>query len=162
MICPGRVNQQISVQPLSKKYSLFTSDPNHLHGFVVPPHKRGVSRSSRTLGAGCDGRGRCQKTNDIARGRQSRVVLTPRRWCQVSWSDPRKRRWQTSPVTGYRMHTSDSIYSISATKNVSHQSHLLRLRQYLMAQSGYPANPLKKIRFSKCVNLIAVTGESAE
>jgi hypothetical protein len=25
-----------------------------------------------------------------------------------------------------------------------------------MAQSGYPANPLKKIRFSKCVNLIAV------
>src|ERR1700722_12307295 len=60
-----------------------------------------------------------------------------------------------SPVIGYRMHTSDSIYSISATKNVSHQSHLLRLRQYLMAQSGYPANPLKKIRFSKCVNLIA-------
>ena len=54
------------------------------------------------------------------------------------------------------MHTSDSIYSISATKNVSHQSHLLRLRQYLMAQSGYSANPLKKSRFSKCVNLIAL------
>jgi hypothetical protein len=53
------------------------------------------------------------------------------------------------------MHTSDSIHSISATKNVSHQSHLLRLRQYLMAQSAYPANPLKKSRFSKCVNRIA-------
>jgi hypothetical protein len=26
----------------------------------------------------------CQRTNDIARGRRSRVVLTPRRWCQVS------------------------------------------------------------------------------
>ena len=62
------------------------------------------------------------------------------------------------------MHTSDSIHSISATKNVSHQSHLLRLRQYLMAQSAYPANPLKKSRFSKYVNRIAdsrkPTGES--
>jgi hypothetical protein len=27
------------------------------------------------------------------------VVLTPRRWRQVSWSDPRERRWQQSPVT---------------------------------------------------------------
>jgi hypothetical protein len=41
--------------------------------------KRGASRSSRTLGAGCDGR-------DIAadecwcRGRRNRVVLAPRRW----------------------------------------------------------------------------------
>jgi len=27
------------------------------------------------------------------------VVLTPRRWRQVSRSDPRKRWWQKSPVT---------------------------------------------------------------
>jgi CheY-like chemotaxis protein len=58
-------------------------------------------------------------------------------------------------AVSYRMHTSDSIHSISATKNGSHQSHLLRLRQYLMAQSAYPANPLKKSRFSKYVNRIA-------
>ena len=62
-----------------------------------------------------------------------------------------------APLPSYRMHTSDSIHSISATKKVSTQSHLLRLRQYLMAQSAYPANPLKKSRFSKYVNRIAVT-----
>ena len=44
--------------------------------------KRGASRSSRTLGAGCDGR---YGTQDEVRrsGRRSRVVLTPRRWRQV-------------------------------------------------------------------------------
>jgi hypothetical protein len=52
-----------------------------ISGFLAPSRtrKRGASRSSRTLGAGCDGR-------DIAadecwyRGRRSRVVLAPRRW----------------------------------------------------------------------------------
>src|ERR1700687_3731726 len=33
-------------------------------------------------------------------GRQSRVVLTPRRWRQVRGELSRKRRWQESPVTG--------------------------------------------------------------
>jgi hypothetical protein len=32
-------------------------------------------------------------------GRRSRVVLTPRRWRQVGGAI-RRRRWQTSPVTG--------------------------------------------------------------
>ena len=41
------------------------------------------------------------------------------------------------------MHTSDSAGSISATINVSHQSHLLRSRRYFMAQSGCSANPLE-------------------
>src|ERR1700693_6548411 len=41
----------------------------------------------------------CQKTNDVARGRRSRVVLTPRRWRQVG-GVIRWRRWQPSPVTG--------------------------------------------------------------
>ena len=31
----------------------------------------------------------CQKTNDVARGRRSRVVLTPRRWRQASRKCPR-------------------------------------------------------------------------
>jgi hypothetical protein len=60
-----------------------------------------------------------------------------------------------SPVIGYRMHTSDSILSVGSTKNVSHQSHLTRLWQYLMAQGGASANPLKKNLVSRCVNLIA-------
>src|ERR1700736_4800512 len=36
----------------------------------------------------------------LAGGRRSRVVLTPRRWRQVSRKVSAKRRWQTSPVTG--------------------------------------------------------------
>src|SRR6476661_10910490 len=51
----------------------------------LPPsraHKRGASRSSRTLGTGCGGRGRAGDERR-ARGRRSRVVLTPRRWRQV-------------------------------------------------------------------------------
>src|SRR5580692_6232118 len=42
-----------------------------------------------------------RKTNAGSRGRRSRVVLTPRRWRQVSReATPTRRRWQTSPVTG--------------------------------------------------------------
>ena len=46
-------------------------------------HKRGASRSSRVSGAGCDGRGRCQLTSDVARGWRNRVVPIPRRWDQA-------------------------------------------------------------------------------
>ena len=46
---------------------------------VSRPIKRGVSRSSRTLGAGCDGR--CGITRRVMPSRRrSRVVLMPRRW----------------------------------------------------------------------------------
>src|SRR6185437_2783088 len=51
-------------------------------------HKRGVSRSSRTLGAGCDERGDVTRRMTLP-VRRSRVVLTPRRWRQVgddAWS----------------------------------------------------------------------------
>src|SRR5262245_52805618 len=45
----------------------------------------GAYASSRTLGAGCDGRERHQLTSDAARGRQKRVVLIPRCRDQVAW-----------------------------------------------------------------------------
>ena len=69
------------------------------------PHLRGASRSSRTWNAGCDGRGGVAGRAMLARFpqscggpvpgrpcvfeegvrvRQSRVVLAPRRWCQVA------------------------------------------------------------------------------
>jgi hypothetical protein len=64
---------------------------------AIPPHLRGVSRSSRTLGAGCDGREDAADEQRM-RGRRSRVVLTPRRWRQAG-GVIRRRRWQTSPVT---------------------------------------------------------------
>jgi hypothetical protein len=43
-----------------------------------------------------------------------------------------------NPVTGYLMHTSDSAGSISATINVSHQGHLLRLRDGSKRVFGQP------------------------
>jgi hypothetical protein len=39
------------------------------------------------------------QTRAFIGGRRSRVVLTPRRWCQIGGAI-RRRRWQTSPVTG--------------------------------------------------------------
>jgi hypothetical protein len=60
---------------------------------------RGVSRSSRTLGAGCGGRGGALDEWRQS-GRRSRVVLTPRRWRQVLEKQASQgRRWQESPVT---------------------------------------------------------------
>ncbi len=71
-----------SVQPLLKKYSDFQN--SQISPYLAPSraHKRGASRSSRTLGAGCGGRGSaCDERHGC--GRRSRVVLTPRRWRQV-------------------------------------------------------------------------------
>ena len=47
---------------------------------VSRTHKRGASRSSGTLGAGCGGRFGGALTNEAMSGRRSRVVLAPRRW----------------------------------------------------------------------------------
>ena len=63
--------------------SIDLSRKSAAHSPRPAPDKRGASRSSRTLGAGCDGRRRCQLTSDVAGGRRSRVVLTPRRWSQA-------------------------------------------------------------------------------
>jgi hypothetical protein len=76
----------------ARKIFCFPSRPNHR---LIPrcpaPHERGVSRSSRTLGAGCGGRG-CAFDEQRKRGRRSRVVLTPRRWRQVALKVSARRR----------------------------------------------------------------------
>jgi hypothetical protein len=88
----------LPVQPLSQKYSCslltqitFISAPSR-------PTQRGVSRSSRARG-GMRWTQAVSLTNDTGCGRRSRVVLTPRRWRQAG-GVIRRRRWQTSPVTG--------------------------------------------------------------
>src|ERR1019366_7784724 len=70
--------------PLAKIFP-FPFDPNH---FYIPPRpipQRGVSRSSRTRG-GTRWTQAALLTRAWFCGRQSRVVLTPRRWCQVGGS----------------------------------------------------------------------------
>ncbi len=117
--------------PPPQKYSASHSPQIIFITLAIPARERGVSRSSRTLGAGCGGRGSVlrardrradsqesvsdtssTRTRDVASGRPNRVVLTPRRWRQVLWrhvgptgrghSIFARRRWQKSPVTGKR------------------------------------------------------------
>ena len=77
----GQISKNLSSPPL--KNILLSSEgksPAYLSSSLA--HKRGVSRSSRTLGGGSDGRG-CALDEQRGCGRQSRVVLTPRCWRQV-------------------------------------------------------------------------------
>jgi len=61
--CPA---SGLSVQIFSQKYSPCAVGQITAISFGRPAHlKRGASRSSRTLGAGCDGRKRCAKTMRI-------------------------------------------------------------------------------------------------
>jgi hypothetical protein len=122
---PSGKSANLCPAPIRKIFRL-TRRANHLYRFARLARKRGGSRSSRTWGgmrwtrrrrraeviAGRVSRERSSgtQTNDAGRGRRSRVVLTPRRWCQVfercsrptgfDASLTRRRRWQKSPVTG--------------------------------------------------------------
>jgi hypothetical protein len=68
---------------LSAKRFPFPATPNHLY---IPRHPvpllRGVSRSSRTLERDAMDAS-CAADDGASCGRRRRVVLTPRRWCQV-------------------------------------------------------------------------------
>ena len=115
--------------PPPQKYSASHCPQIILITLAIPARERGVSRSSRTLGVGCGGRGSVlrardrradsqesvsdtlsTRTRDVASVRPNRVVLTPRCWRQVLWrhvgptgcghSIFARRRWQKSPVTG--------------------------------------------------------------
>jgi len=78
----NRINLIPPVQsPLSKIFP-FAPAPNHFYNLRIPSHLRGVSRSSRTLERDAVDAG-ALKDERRGRGRRSRVVLTPRRWCQV-------------------------------------------------------------------------------
>jgi hypothetical protein len=71
------------VQPCVKKYFDSLLSQNHFYIHRCPGPHRGAfrDRHGRWVRDAMDAA--CQKTNDIARGRRSRVVLTLRRWRQV-------------------------------------------------------------------------------
>ncbi len=98
VICPSG---SFVSSPLCKNISLHPSGKSSLQIRAIPPHQRGVSRSSRTRGGmrwtrqrfardGIAGRVGERPVSDQQRAderccsvRRSRVVLTPRRWRQV-------------------------------------------------------------------------------
>ena len=68
-----------------------------------PVPVRGAFRDRHKRGMGCGGR-RCAFDERCGSGRRRRVVLTPRRWCQVLEKQASQgRRWQESPFTGERV-----------------------------------------------------------
>jgi hypothetical protein len=71
MICPSCQSAAVDFEPKSPAI------------FAHPVPHEGRIAIVTDVGAGCGGRERRQETNDVACGRRSRVVLTPRRWCQV-------------------------------------------------------------------------------
>ena len=87
------------VQSPLQKY--FASHPHQISGYfrVVPARQRGVRAIVTNVGHGMRWTRHSRRRTTAARGRRSRVVLAPRRWCQGRGAI-RERRWQESPVTG--------------------------------------------------------------
>src|SRR3984893_9647894 len=81
VICPTGKSANSCPVP-SQKIFRFAIDPTRIYILAILSHSEGRYANVTDVGAGCDGRGgardgRCQC------GRRSRVVLTPRRWCQA-------------------------------------------------------------------------------
>jgi len=79
----SQINLIPPVQPLLQKYFSSPTGRSSNRGLPSRTCQRGVSRSSRTLGGGCGGRGHVKRRMTLIRVRRSRVVLIPRRWNQI-------------------------------------------------------------------------------
>ena len=82
MLPDGQIGE-LHVQPPSQKYSGVLFNPNHFYIHLIPPSQEGRFAIVTDVEAGCGGRRRRVDEGAVA-GRRSRVVLTPRRWRQVS------------------------------------------------------------------------------
>jgi hypothetical protein len=117
VICPSGVWMKRLSSPICKNISLHPSGKSSLQIRAIPPHHRGVSRSSRTRGADAvdaaafcaqrDRRAGDEPVSDRQHAderrccvRRSRVVLTPRRWRQVGgcYVGPTGLRHNVSPL----------------------------------------------------------------
>ena len=69
-------------QALRAKIFRFSEHPNQIYTFRCPVPPTGAARDRHGRGTGCGGRGSVADVRHQG-GRPRRVVLTPRRWCQV-------------------------------------------------------------------------------
>jgi hypothetical protein len=90
---------QIAVQPSSQKYFAFAVGQIISTSSPRPASIRGAYASSRTLGAGCDGRGSGARRAALARTAKSCGPDAPTLASSFAKQFAR-RRWQQSPVTG--------------------------------------------------------------
>ena len=79
---PDGLARRVRVNPLHEKYFAFPETKSDIWSAPSRSHKRGASRSSGTLGAGCDGRFGAVDERGQG-GRRNRVVLISRRWDQA-------------------------------------------------------------------------------
>jgi hypothetical protein len=95
-----RVMRKLPVVPICRNPSALPLPPNQRQISRRPVlDKRGVSRSSRTLGAGCDGRGSDARRAALLRTAKSCGPDAPTLASSLQVVTCR-RRWQKSPVTG--------------------------------------------------------------
>jgi hypothetical protein len=83
------INPIWGVQTDSEKFPAFAVGQISASTPAIPSHTEGRIAIVTDVGYGMRWTQQCQKTNDVACGRRSRVVLAPRRWCQVSRDNPR-------------------------------------------------------------------------
>jgi len=95
----NRINAIPPVQSLSLKIFRFAIPPNQIHNCRVPSRSRGVSRSSRTLVTGCDGRESGAGRAQLMRTAKSCGPGAPMQALRLR-DTTRRRRWQPSMVTG--------------------------------------------------------------
>ncbi len=84
--------------PVCKNIPIYRIAKSPLYPLPSRPTK-GRSRDRHETRGGMRWTLRALQTTSAQGGRRSRVVPTPRRWCQIGGAI-RRRRWQTSPVTG--------------------------------------------------------------
>ena len=95
----NRIKLMLPVQSPSQKYSRSLLTQITSISLPIPAHTKGRFAIVTDVGLGVRWTQAALLTRALSCGRRSRVVLTPRRWRQVGGAI-RKRRWQTSPVTG--------------------------------------------------------------
>jgi hypothetical protein len=78
----GQISKQ-PVQPPSQKHSGSLQTQITSTSLAIPAHSEGRFAIVTDVGCGMRWTRLRQETNDVVRGRRSRVVLTPRRWRQV-------------------------------------------------------------------------------
>jgi hypothetical protein len=116
-----RINVIWAVQSPSQKYSRSFLSQITCLSFAIPAQHRGAfrDRHGRRAGDAMDAGGAKDEGATLRTakscGPDAPTLASSSReasFLRVSWG----RRWQTSPITGYRMHTSDSIFSAGSTK----------------------------------------------
>jgi hypothetical protein len=99
-VCARRANRRVACPAPFAKIFRCSFYPNHFYIFCHPALTKGRIAIVTDVGAGCGGRRRRVDEGADLRTAKSCGPDTPTLVSSL-WRRLRKRRWQTSPVTGY-------------------------------------------------------------